>query len=356
MCINFKIYFINLDSLVLFFLTEAPEFDLKNYPKNTVYVKAGSDLTFEIPLTGKPMAKVTISKNNVVIKGSKRLLTEVTPDSLLITLNESISSDAGKYEVTASNAGGTTKISLIFIVLDKPGPPVGPVQIGEVGETTVCLKWDPPAYDGGSPVTNYVVLKRETSTPAWVEVSTNIARSAIKVNKLTKGEEYQFRIKAENRYGLSNHIDSKPVMIQLPYSKSLSQFNKDFSSDVMTHYSFLTALTKCWCLSVIPGPPSTPWVSFVSRESLTVCWNEPVTDGGSPVIGYHLQMKERSSSIWQKVNKTAIPGNQWRVTNICPGLIYEFKVAAENAAGIGKMSKTSEEVLAIDACGKSLIS
>lgn len=46
-----------------------------------------------------------------------------------------------------------------------------------------------------------------------------------------------------------------------------------------------------------------------------------------------------------------ISGNQWRVANICPGLIYEFKVAAENAAGIGKMSKTSEEVLAIDACG-----
>lgn len=104
-------------------------------------------------------------------------------------------------------------------------------------------------------------------------------------------------------------------------------------------------------LTAIPGPPSTPWLSFVSRESLTVCWNEPVNDGGNPVIGYHLQMKERSSLLWQKVNKMPISGNQWRVTNICPGLIYEFKVAAENAAGVGKMSKTSEEVLAIDACG-----
>lgn len=56
--------------------------------------------------------------------------------------------------------------------------------------------------------------------------------------------------------------------------------------------------------------------------------------------------------MWQKVNKTAIPANQIRVTNICPGMIYEFKIAAENAAGIGKFSKTSEEVLAIDACGR----
>lgn len=167
------------------------------------------------------MPKVTMSRNNVVIKGSKRLLTEVTPDSLIITLNESISSDAGKYEVTASNAGGTTKIFIIFVVLDRPENPVGPVEIGEVGETTVCLKWAPPEYDGGSPVTNYIVLKRETSTPAWAEVATNVARCLIKVTKLTKGEEYQFRIKAENRYGVSNHIDSKSVMIKLPYSKSI---------------------------------------------------------------------------------------------------------------------------------------
>lgn len=93
-------------------------------------------------------------------------------------------------------------------------------------------------------------------------------------------------------------------------------------------------------------------MSFVSRESLTVCWNEPVVDGGNTVFGYHVQMKERSSILWQKVNKTATPANQIRVTKICPGTIYEFKVAAENAAGIGKFSKTSEEVLAIDACGR----
>lgn len=203
--------------------TEAPEFDLKNYPKNTVYVRAGSDLTFEIPLTGRPMPKVTVAKNNIVIKGSKKLLTEVTPDSLIITLNESTTNDAGKYEFTATNAGGTTKIFINFVVLDRPGPPTGPIEIGEVGETTVCLKWVPPEYDGGSPVTNYIVLKRETSTPTWAEVSTNIARNLIKVTKLTKGEEYQFRIKAVNRYGVSSHIDSKPVMIKLPYSK-LIQF------------------------------------------------------------------------------------------------------------------------------------
>ena len=192
---------------------------MKNYPRNTVYVRAGSNLTFELPLTGKPMPKVVLSKNNVVIKASKRLIADVTANSLIITLNESTASDAGKYDITASNTSGTTKIFTNIVVLDRPGPPVGPVEVGEIRETTVCLKWAPPVYSGGSPVTNYIVLRRETSTPAWTEVSSSVARNLIKVTKLTKGEEYQFRIKAENRLGISNHIDTPPITVKLPYSK-----------------------------------------------------------------------------------------------------------------------------------------
>lgn len=101
-----------------------------------------------------------------------------------------------------------------------------------------------------------------------------------------------------------------------------------------------------------PGPPSTPWITNVTREYITVGWHEPVSNGGSPVIGYHLEMKDRNSILWKKVNKLIIRTTHLKVTNISPGLIYEFRVYAENAAGIGKASHPSDAVLAIDACGK----
>lgn len=106
--------------------------------------------------------------------------------------------------------------------------------------------------------------------------------------------------------------------------------------------------------SAIPGPPSTPWVSNVTRESITVGWHEPVSNGGNNVIGYHLEMKDRNSILWQKANKTIIRTSHFKVTNISAGLIYEFRVYAVNAAGIGKVSHPSEPVLAIDACGELL--
>uniref|UniRef100_A0A8B9HA48 Titin n=1 Tax=Astyanax mexicanus TaxID=7994 RepID=A0A8B9HA48_ASTMX len=202
-------------------MKDAPEFDMKNFPHNTVYVRAGSNLKFELPLFGKPMPKVAMTRNNTPVKCGKRFSFEVTPESLNISLKESISSDAGRYDIVASNTGGTTKMFINILVLDRPGPPSGPVEVSDIGETSLTLKWLPPVYDGGSPVTNYVVVRRETSTPAWVEVSSTIARSIIKVTKLTKGEEYQFRIKAENRFGISDYIDSQTITVKLPYSEYL---------------------------------------------------------------------------------------------------------------------------------------
>lgn len=64
-------------------------------------------------------------------------------------------------------------------------------------------------------------------------------------------------------------------------------------------------------------------------------------------------MKDRNSILWQRVSKTVIRATHLKVTNISAGLIYEFKVAAENAAGVSAFSKVSDPVLAIDACGKS---
>lgn len=194
---------------------------MKNFPHSTVYVRAGSNLNFELPLTGKPMPKVTMTRSSVQVRCGKRFSFEVTPESLNISLKESIASDSGRYDIVASNTSGTTKMFVNILVLDRPGPPVSPIEVSDVGETSLCLKWLPPLYDGGSPVTNYVVLKRETSTPTWAEVSSTIARNTIKVTKLTKGEECQFRIKAENRFGISDHIDSQAITVKLPYSEYL---------------------------------------------------------------------------------------------------------------------------------------
>lgn len=45
------------------------------------------------------------------------------------------------------------------------------LNVLEVLKSTVQLAWEPPEDDGGSPVTGYIIEKREVSRKTWSKVS-----------------------------------------------------------------------------------------------------------------------------------------------------------------------------------------
>lgn len=45
------------------------------------------------------------------------------------------------------------------------------LNVLEVLRSTVQLAWEPPEDDGGSPVTGYIIEKREVSRKTWSKVS-----------------------------------------------------------------------------------------------------------------------------------------------------------------------------------------
>uniref|UniRef100_A0A3Q3GU80 Titin n=1 Tax=Labrus bergylta TaxID=56723 RepID=A0A3Q3GU80_9LABR len=333
---------------------------MKNYPKSTVYVKAGSDLTFEIPLTGRPTPKVTMSKNNVVIKGSKRLLTEVTPDSLIITLLESISTDAGKYEVTASNSGGTTKILIIFVVLDKPGPPAGPVEIGEVGETTVCLKWAPPEYDGGSPVTNYIVLKRETKE---AQVDSDVAMRTHYIVKAGKDVELTVPLKGRPSPTASwckgdecidhnpkyefHHTDTTTVLVmrevtRLDTGKYTVKIENGVGEPKKLTLSVKVQDTPAQCKNLV--------LKEVTRGKVTLCWEPPLLDGGAEITNYIVEKRDSSKRSYSAVTSKCTD-TTYTIEDLSEKTSFFFRVLAENENGVGDPCETLEPVKATETPG-----
>uniref|UniRef100_A0A670HYW1 Titin n=1 Tax=Podarcis muralis TaxID=64176 RepID=A0A670HYW1_PODMU len=272
----------------------------------------------EIPFIARPKPTITWEKDGQPLRQTTRLHVEDTPTSTTLYIKESNKDDFGKYTVTVTNTAGTAAEHLNIIVLEKPGPPQGPVRFDEVSSNFVVLSWEPPAYTGGCQISNYIVEKRDTTTTTWQMVSATVARTTIKVTNLKTGSEYQFRISAENRYGKSTALDSKPVLVQYPYKE--------------------------------PGPPGTPFVSIATKDHMIVQWNEPVNDGGSKVLGYHLERKDKNSILWTKLNKALIQDTKYKSDGLEEGLEYEFRVAAENIVGIGKVSKSSELYVARDAC------
>lgn len=102
-----------------------------------------------------------------------------------------------------------------------PGPPAS-VKFSEVFATSVKVVWDPPLNDGGNPITHYIVDKRETSRSNWAQVSDKIKGDTheFNVQKLIEGHEYQFRVRAQNSWGVGEAFISNPIITKNPFSKS----------------------------------------------------------------------------------------------------------------------------------------
>jgi len=91
-------------------------------------------------------------------------------------------------------------------VFDRPGPPQGPLDVSEVSAEAMTLSWRAPKDDGGSDITNYIVEKREQGAGEWQPVTKSILSTNFRVRNLDKGRNYEFRVMAENQYGVSDPL------------------------------------------------------------------------------------------------------------------------------------------------------
>ncbi|XP_040895316.1 titin-like [Toxotes jaculatrix] len=285
---------------------------------STFTVKNGEDLKVEVPVTGQPAPKIEWKRDGQAVKETSRLEVLTAPSLTVLHIRHAAREHSGQYSVTASNSAGKSTGEVTVVVLEKPDPPTGPVRIDEISSDYVTISWEPPEYTGGCQLDNYIVEKRETTSTEWQTVSATTVRTTIKVTKLKTGSEYQFKVFAENRYGKSTAITSPIVIAQYPFS--------------------------------VPAAPGTPFVSTVTKYSMVVEWEPPAKDGGSPIIGYHLERKEKNSILWTKLNKLVIPDARFKTSGLEEGIAYEFRVFAENIAGLSSSSKISECYVARDPC------
>ena len=73
------------------------------------------------------------------------------------------------------------------------------------------------------------------------------------------------------------------------------------------------------------------------------------------MTGYVVEKKEQDSNRWVRNYKFAQSNTSYTVTDLKTGLEYEFRVSAENKAGISKPSDPTRPTLIKPPCGKEVI-
>jgi titin len=89
----------------------------------------------------------------------------------------------------------------------KPSQPIGPLNITNVTRSTVDLSWSQPNPSNDVPITNYFIEKFRDGI--WIKVARLPPTStSLKVFNLIENKEVLFRVSAENRFGVSEPLQS----------------------------------------------------------------------------------------------------------------------------------------------------
>ena len=90
----------------------------------------------------------------------------------------------------------------------------------DVTKESASLTWEPSESDGGTPIKEYMIEKRDASRNNWIGIGrVKPDKTSFTAGKLWEGCDYFFRVAAENSIGVSDFAElSKPVTAKLPYS------------------------------------------------------------------------------------------------------------------------------------------
>ncbi|XP_053200690.1 twitchin-like isoform X3 [Panonychus citri] len=273
-------------------------------------VMAGEQFNIRVPFNGYPLPKAEWLINGTIVVPDDRVYSEVNVAFTILTNKKAKRTDSGGYTLRLSNPEGTDSCTCRVQVVDKPGPPQGPLDVFDITPETCSISWRPPLDDGGSPITNYVVEKQDMVTKIWTKLSSFCRTCHYNVMGLEMNKKYNFRVSAENQYGISIPLETDgPITAKFPFD--------------------------------VPDPPGKPNITDIGPNDVTLSYERPLHDGGSKIQGYQVEYRDPTDGRWLASNPFLIRETTWIASGLIEGRDYEFRVKAKNAAGFSKPSESS---------------
>jgi titin len=292
-------------------IVEEPGFELDTECQRTMMIRAGQTIRMGMKLKGKPLPTIKWTKSEGEV--NELALTETVKNYAMLMIENCTVLDTGRYEFLLESSSGQKEGAINVRVMDAPSAPQN-VTAGDVSNQEVKVTWDAPANDGCANITHYIVEKRTASKKSYMTVSENCERDSIVVKGLITGESYFFRITAVNKYGNGREgINAEPVII-----------------------------------AAKPDQPLSIDVVEMTKNTGTIAWTKPHSDGGSPISGYVVELARSvvGAETWIKQGTTT------KMTYTCRDLSekagYVFRVRAVNAIGASDATETRLSAIAVD--------
>ncbi|XP_075881051.1 immunoglobulin-like and fibronectin type III domain-containing protein 1 [Nelusetta ayraudi] len=298
---------------------DPPRFDAEELEafKAPVTVKKGHKATFKLPYIGQEPIKVQWYLDGEELSDESNIKLEYSDGYTRLLLTKLQRKDSGEVKIRLKNEFGTVEALSQLVVLDKPTPPMGPLEIAEASSSVIDFKWRPPKDSGGCKINNYILERQQVGRNTWKKVGPIGPEAKYRDSDIDHGRRYCYRIRVETEMGTSELMETEDIQ----------------------------AGTKAY-----PGPPSAPKVASAFKDCITLSWSPPADTGGTNILGYNLEKRKKGSNLWGQVNppEEMIRTKGFPVKDVVEGMEYEFRVSAINNSGAGEFSTPSEFVFARD--------
>uniref|UniRef100_A0A8C2GQK9 Myosin binding protein C, slow type n=1 Tax=Cyprinus carpio TaxID=7962 RepID=A0A8C2GQK9_CYPCA len=283
-----------------------------NVQDNTVVIVAGNKLRLEIPISGEPAPRVVWMKGErVILDSGNRVRAETFADHTCLTIDIAEREDTGNYKIVLQNEAGEDTASVKIKVVDIPDAPEAPL-VTDVGGDWCTMTWEPPRYDGGSPILGYFIERKKKQSSRWMRLNFDLCKeTTFEPKKMIEGVPYEVRIFAVNAIGVSK--PSEPSKPFLPLA--------------------------------VTSEPTMLVVDDVTDTTVTMKWRPPDTIGAAGLDGYQVEYCIEGTDEWILANKELIEKTRYTITGLPVEAKLLVRVKAINAAGASPPRTTQHSIL-----------
>ncbi|XP_051976332.1 myosin-binding protein C, slow-type-like isoform X2 [Xyrauchen texanus] len=283
-----------------------------NVQDNTVTIVAGNKLRLEIPVSGEPAPRVVWMKGErVILDTGSRVRAENFADHTCLTIDVTEREDSGNYKIVLQNEAGEDTASIKVKVVDIPDPAEAPL-VPNVGGDWCTMTWDPPRYDGGSPIIGYFIERKKKQSSRWMRLNFDLCKeTTFEPKKMIEGVPYEVRIFAVNAIGVSKPSEPSKPFIPL----------------------------------AVTSEPTMLVVDDVTDNTVTMKWRPPDTIGAAGLDGYQVEYCIEGTDEWILSNKELTEKTKYTITGLPPEAKILVRVKAINAAGASPPRTTQHSIL-----------
>ena len=169
----------------------------------------------------------------------------------------------------------------------------------------IYLTWVKPHFNGGSPITGYILEASLDNGSSWATIRANTGSSntAFAHTGLKRATVYWYRVAAINKIGTGERSE----------------------------------VIEAQTLAVAPGEPLDLEATPVSPSQIDLNWSPPDDDGGAPITRYQVQTLDESDE-WHRLADVD-RGLEYSHKGVTAGETWTYRVIARNEAGYGLPSE-----------------